>query len=163
MMLSDWLIVYIILTVIGRGLPVPWGLLPGPWVSRIAPRHWCCSRAASQTPSPHRNWRTTQVFPCLHPHSPHYAGMSALTPAKNKSDNVNPLALRLSLESIVCFSHIFENNFWTKRKFKKNLRGSCCLPSDKHFSFKWFQENAFVSKIYSKTSGPFWPFWALMG
>ena len=36
---------------------------------------------------------------------------------------LNPLALRLSLESIVCFSHIFENNFWIKQKFKKNLRG----------------------------------------
>ena len=69
----------------------------------------------------------------------------------------NPLALRLSLESIVCFSHIFKNNFWIKRKFKKTLRESCCLASDKHFSFKCFQENAFVSKIYSKSSGLFWP------
>ena len=49
-----------------------------------------------------------------------------------------PLALRLSLKSIVCFYHIFFNNLWIKRKFKKNLRESCCLASDQHFFFKMF-------------------------
>ena len=31
------------------------------------------------------------------------------------------------------------------------------MASDQHFYFKYFAENTFVSKIFSKLSGLFWP------
>ena len=72
-------------------------------------------------------------------------------------DLLNPFTLRVALESIVCYSHIFGNNLEIKLKFTKYLKESCCLTSDRHFSFKCFLENAFVSKIFPKLSGLFWP------
>ena len=56
----------------------------------------------------------------------------------------------------VCYFHTFENNLRTERKFTKYLKESCSLASDKHFSFKCFPENAFVSNIFSNVSGLFW-------
>ena len=67
---------------------------------------------------------------------------------------VNPLTLRVSLEGIVCYSHNFENNFEIKHKFTNYLKGCCCLTSDEHFSFKYFQENAFLNKNISKIIRP---------
>ena len=58
---------------------------------------------------------------------------------------LNPFTLRVSLESVVCYSHTFENIFWIKQKFTKYLKESSCLACDQHFSFKCFQENVFVS------------------
>ena len=69
----------------------------------------------------------------------------------------NPLILRVSLEGNVCHSHSFENNFEIKHKFTKYLKESYCLASDEHFSFKYVHENAFISKIFPKSSGLFWP------
>ena len=69
----------------------------------------------------------------------------------------NPFTLRDPLESTVCYFHTFQNNLGIKQKFTKYLKESCCLASDKHFSFKCFQENALVSKILPKLSGLFWP------
>ena len=40
-----------------------------------------------------------------------------------------------------------------KRKFSKYLKESCCLASAQHFSFKWFQQYAFISKIFPKSLG----------
>ena len=60
----------------------------------------------------------------------------------------NPLALRVSLEGIVCYSHTYKINLGIKWMFTKHLNESHCLTSDKHFSFKCFQENAYVSKIF---------------
>ena len=68
---------------------------------------------------------------------------------------LNPLALRVPLESIVCYFHTFENNFGIKRIFTNYLKQSFCLPSDQPFPFKCFQENAFESKILPKLSGLF--------
>ena len=59
--------------------------------------------------------------------------------------------------SIVCYTHTYENNLEMKHKLAKYLMESCYLASDQHFSFKYFLENAFVSKIYLKLSGLFWP------
>ena len=70
---------------------------------------------------------------------------------------VYPFTLRVTLESVVCYSHTFENNFAIERKFSKYLKESCCLASDQHFSFKCFPENAFVSEIFPKLSGLVWP------
>ena len=72
---------------------------------------------------------------------------------------LNPLTLRVSLEGIVSYFHTFKNNSWIKQKFTKYLRESCCLASNQHFSFKCFQENAFLSKIFPKSSGLFWLLW----
>ena len=68
----------------------------------------------------------------------------------------NPFTLRDTLESIVCYSHTFENNLKIKQKLTKYLKESCCLASDQHFSFKCFPENASVGKIFLKLSGLFW-------
>ena len=68
---------------------------------------------------------------------------------------VNPLTLRGALETIVCYSHTFENNLGIKRKFTKYLKESCSMASDQHLSFKFLQQNAFVSKIFPKSSGLF--------
>ena len=43
--------------------------------------------------------------------------------------NINPFTLRVSLESIVCYFHTFENNFGIKEKFSKYLKVSCCLTT----------------------------------
>ena len=69
---------------------------------------------------------------------------------------LNSLTLRAFLESIVCYFHIFEKNFGIKQKFTEYLKKSCCLASDRHFSFKYFPKNAFVRKILPKMSGLFW-------
>ena len=63
---------------------------------------------------------------------------------------LNPFRLRVTLESVVCYSHTFENNLGIKQKFTKYLKESHCLASDQHFSFKCFPENASVSKIFPK-------------
>ena len=68
----------------------------------------------------------------------------------------NPFALRVPPESIVCYSHTFENNFGMKEKFEKYLKESCCLVFDEDFSCKYFPKNALVWKILSKLSGLFW-------
>ena len=74
-----------------------------------------------------------------------------------EDEQFNPFTLRVPLESIVCYSHTFGNNLGIKHKFAKYLKESCCLASDQHFSFKCSPENAFVSKIFPKVSGLFWP------
>ena len=82
----------------------------------------------------------------------------------NKSLKVfNPFTLRVSLESVVCYSHTFENIFWIKQKFTKYLKESSCLACDQHFSFKCIQENVFLNEIFPKLSGLFWLLWVLMG
>ena len=43
--------------------------------------------------------------------------------------SLNPFTLRVSLESIVCYFHTFENNLGIKEKFSKYLKGSCCLTT----------------------------------
>ena len=75
----------------------------------------------------------------------------------------NPFTLRVTLQSVFCYSHTFENNFWIERKFTKHLKKSSCLASKQHISLKYFQENASVSKIFPNSSGLFWPIWVLMG
>ena len=70
--------------------------------------------------------------------------------------DVIPFTLRVTLESIVCYSHTFGNNLGIKREFTKYLKESCCLASDQHFSFKCFPENAFVSEIFPILSGLYW-------
>ena len=35
---------------------------------------------------------------------------------------INPFTLRVPLESIVCYSHTFEDNFGIKQKFTKYLK-----------------------------------------
>ena len=70
---------------------------------------------------------------------------------------LNPFTLRIPLAIIVCYSHTFVNNLGIKRKFTKYLKESCCMASDQHFSFKPFPQNAFVRKIFPKSSCLFWP------
>ena len=70
----------------------------------------------------------------------------------------NPFTLRVTLKSIVCYSHTFKNNLGIKRKIMKYLKKSCYLASDQHFFFKCVPTNASVSKIFHKSSGLFWPF-----
>ena len=69
---------------------------------------------------------------------------------------INPFTLRIPLAIIVCYSHTFENNLGIKQKFTKYLNDSRCMASDQYFSFKFFPQNAFVSKIFPKSSGLFW-------
>ena len=83
-------------------------------------------------------------------------------PTHNSPSNtscINPFTLRVPLESIVCYSHTYEHNLGIKLRFTKYLKESCCMASDQHFSFKYFPENTFVSKIFSKLPGLFWPLW----
>ena len=42
---------------------------------------------------------------------------------------INPFTLRAPLESNVCYSHTFENNFGIKQKFPKYLKGTSFLTS----------------------------------
>ena len=70
---------------------------------------------------------------------------------------INPFTLKNSSRNIVCYFHTFENNLGMKRNFAKYLKEICCLSSDQHFSFKYFQKNAFVRKIFPRSSGLFWP------
>ena len=76
---------------------------------------------------------------------------------------LNSFTLRASPESIVCHFHIFEKNFGIKQKFTDYLEKSCCLASDRHFSFKYFPKNAFVRKFLPKLSGLFCLLWVWMG
>ena len=69
---------------------------------------------------------------------------------------INPFTLKNSSRNIVCYFHTFENNLRMKRSFAKYLKIRC-LSSDQHFSFKYFQKNAFVKEIIPKLSGLFWP------
>ena len=71
--------------------------------------------------------------------------------------HLNPFTLESSSRSIVCYFHTFGNNLGIKRNFAKYFKESCCLSSDEHFSFNYFHENAFISKIFPKSSGLFWP------
>ena len=75
----------------------------------------------------------------------------------------NPFTRRVPLEIIVSYSPTFENNLGIKRNFSKYLNNSYCVASDKQFSFKCFQKNAFVSKIFPKSFDLFWLLWVLMG
>ena len=50
----------------------------------------------------------------------------------------NPFTLRGTPESIVCYSHTFENNLGIKLEFAKYLKKICCLASGQHFSLKCF-------------------------
>ena len=68
---------------------------------------------------------------------------------------LNLFTLRLPKESILCYSHTFENNLGIKQKYKKYLKESCYLVNDQHFSFKCFPEKVFVSKILQILSGLF--------
>ena len=68
----------------------------------------------------------------------------------------NSFTLRAPLEPNVCYSHTFDDNLRTERKFTKHLKESCSLDSKKHFSFKCSPENAFVSNIFPNLSGLFW-------
>ena len=43
---------------------------------------------------------------------------------------LNPFTLRVPLESIVCYSHTFENNFGIRYKFTKYLKERWCLVYD---------------------------------
>ena len=58
---------------------------------------------------------------------------------------MNLFTLGVPLESIVCYSHTFENNLGTKKKFGKYLKQDCGLASDKHFFLQkiqiYFQNN----------------------
>ena len=49
--------------------------------------------------------------------------------------SLNPFTLRVPLESIVCFSHTFQNNFGIKQNITKYSMESCGLASDQHFLF----------------------------
>ena len=64
---------------------------------------------------------------------------------------VNPFTLRVPTISIICYFHTFENNLGIKRKFTKYLKGSCCLTSCQHISFKYFQKKCFCYKNIFKT------------
>ena len=77
--------------------------------------------------------------------------------------SLNSFTLGAPLEPNVCYFHTFENNLRTEVKFTKYLKESCSLASDKHFSFKCFPENAFVSNIFPNLSGLFWLLRVLMG
>ena len=79
----------------------------------------------------------------------HAGNQEGITAAQTGTPlHINPLTLRVSLEGIVCYFHTFENNLRIQQKFTEYLKDSCCSPYDQHFSFKYFQENAFVSKIF---------------
>ena len=83
-----------------------------------------------------------------------YQSFSPLNRQENKL-----FTLESSSRSIVCYFHTFGNNLGIKGKFAKYFKESCCLSSDQHFSFKCFKKNAFVRKIFPKSSGLFWPLW----
>ena len=68
---------------------------------------------------------------------------------------INSFTFRVPLGSIVCYSYTFENNLVIKQSFAEYLNESCCVASDKHFSFKYVPKNASVSKIFPKSSGLF--------
>ena len=74
-----------------------------------------------------------------------------------ESLRVNPFTLRVHFESIVCYSHTFENNLGIKWKLTNYLSESCCVASDEHFFIKSFPNIILVSKISPKLSGLFWP------
>ena len=61
------------------------------------------------------------------------------------------------MESIVCYTHTFENKLEIKQRFTKYLKESCCLAYDQYLSFECFPKNVLVSKILPKSSGLFWP------
>ena len=82
--------------------------------------------------------------------------MDGLPGCCHTCDIINSFTLRASLESIVCYFHIFEKNFGIKQKFTEYLKKSYCLASDRHFSLKYFPKNAFVRKILPKLPGLFW-------
>ena len=70
---------------------------------------------------------------------------------------LKPFTLKSFSRNIVCYFHTFRNNLGIKQKIAKYFKESCCLYSDQHFSFKCFPKNAYVSKIFPKSSGLFWP------
>ena len=78
-------------------------------------------------------------------------------------ETFNSSTLKSSSRNIVCYFHTFVNNLGTKLTFTKCLKESCCMASDQHFYFKYFQENTYLSNIFSKLPGLSWPLWALMG
>ena len=51
---------------------------------------------------------------------------------------LNPFTLRVTLKSIVCYSHTFENDLEIKQNGTKYFKESCCLASHQHFSIKCF-------------------------
>ena len=60
--------------------------------------------------------------------------------------HINPFTLRVPQESIVCYSHTFENNLVIKQNITEYLKESCSFASDQHFPFNYIPKNAFVSK-----------------
>ena len=68
---------------------------------------------------------------------------------------LNPFTLRVPLERIFCYSHIFENYWRIKHKFTKHLKESCCLASNKHFSLKYFSKIASIRRYYQNRQACF--------
>ena len=56
------------------------------------------------------------------------------------------------MQSVVCSSHTFKNNFQIKRLFTNYLKGCCVLYSPEQISLKYFIDFAFVRDISPKTS-----------
>ena len=57
---------------------------------------------------------------------------------------------RVPIESIICYFYTFEKNLRIKGMFVKYLNEGCFVASGEHSSFKYFIENAFISKIFPK-------------
>ena len=57
---------------------------------------------------------------------------------------VRPFTLRVLFENIVCYSHSFEHNWGIKGKLVQYLNESCCVASDKYFSFNCFSKKSFI-------------------
>ena len=97
-----------------------------------------------------RTWFTNLVQDLVHRHT---SGPSSQTCIRT----FNIFTLRVPVVSSVCYSHTFGNNLGLKGKFTEYLKESFNMASDQHFFFKCFLQNAFVSKIFPKLSGLFWP------
>ena len=68
---------------------------------------------------------------------------------------INPFTLKITLESIICYSHTFKNNLEKSKGSTKYLKESCCFDFDQYFSFECFPENTSVSKIFPKRQACF--------
>ena len=55
------------------------------------------------------------------------------------------------MQSVVCSSHTFKNNFQLKHLFTNYLKESCVLYSPEQISLKYFIDFAFVKEISPKT------------
>ena len=70
---------------------------------------------------------------------------------------VNPFTLRVHSECIICCCHTFENNFGIKRKFAKYLTRVVAGLLINISRSNFYTNNAYVSEIFPKSSGLFWP------